>query len=330
MSDLQKKLKNMGYDPGKIDGKFGPKTKRALSEFQKQHGLKPTGNFDKNTANKLSEAVRKNNEMRKLFKEKFPNKTLPKADYSLPKEKVLAQLRNAKYGKLNKLGFNSKKLIDALKNDGLSRKEVAHLLSRASIENPSGSHFLRCNYAKACGLVQMKLGARKEAYKTSSLIRQKYGSFKRFNDAFMGKYGRQEAALAQFRASHAYSQRLRQLVPAVRGDFNRENAAYNYGPSRVRAQSKSRNSVRRYVQNKSASPRIIGIRETRNYVIDTGKNRRVFLNSGNVRQLKRVGGRSTRQLWSGFLSGFNSVYNPSNQATTNTITEWLNGIYANR
>lgn len=43
VTDMQQKLKDAGFDPGPIDGKFGPKTKAAVEGFQKVRGLKTDG-----------------------------------------------------------------------------------------------------------------------------------------------------------------------------------------------------------------------------------------------------------------------------------------------
>src|ERR1044071_8628804 len=40
---LQNKLKELGFDPGAIDGKFGAGTKKALMKFQKSQGLTQDG-----------------------------------------------------------------------------------------------------------------------------------------------------------------------------------------------------------------------------------------------------------------------------------------------
>ena len=41
--DIQRALKNAGFDIGTIDGKIGPKTKKAIEDFQKSKGLKADG-----------------------------------------------------------------------------------------------------------------------------------------------------------------------------------------------------------------------------------------------------------------------------------------------
>jgi len=54
---VQEALKKAGYDPGPIDGKFGPLTSRALREFQKDVGLPVTGKIDEKTWELLKEYV---------------------------------------------------------------------------------------------------------------------------------------------------------------------------------------------------------------------------------------------------------------------------------
>jgi hypothetical protein len=43
---IQKLLKQFGFDPGPVDGQWGPKTRRALTDFQASAGLPPTGEPD--------------------------------------------------------------------------------------------------------------------------------------------------------------------------------------------------------------------------------------------------------------------------------------------
>lgn len=57
--DLQSRLKNLGYDPGKIDGWFGEKTEAAVIAFQKESGLTPDGKVGALTREALHAARKK-------------------------------------------------------------------------------------------------------------------------------------------------------------------------------------------------------------------------------------------------------------------------------
>jgi peptidoglycan hydrolase-like protein with peptidoglycan-binding domain len=46
---VQEALKNAGYYTGALDGKIGSKTKEAIAQFQKDHGLKSDGIIGRNT-----------------------------------------------------------------------------------------------------------------------------------------------------------------------------------------------------------------------------------------------------------------------------------------
>lgn len=46
---VQRKLLALGYDPGGLDGVFGPGSRRALIRFKRDHGLPPTGIVDDET-----------------------------------------------------------------------------------------------------------------------------------------------------------------------------------------------------------------------------------------------------------------------------------------
>ena len=47
--DIQKALKAAGFYTGALDGKIGPRTKKALLDFQKAKGLKTDGKVGPNT-----------------------------------------------------------------------------------------------------------------------------------------------------------------------------------------------------------------------------------------------------------------------------------------
>jgi peptidoglycan hydrolase-like protein with peptidoglycan-binding domain len=51
---IQQALKNAGFYSGKIDGTIGPKTKKAIEEFQAQNGLKADGKVGARTWKALS------------------------------------------------------------------------------------------------------------------------------------------------------------------------------------------------------------------------------------------------------------------------------------
>lgn len=51
--DVQKRLNDLGYNPGPIDGKFGKKTADAIKKFQEENNLAPTGTINNETVLKL-------------------------------------------------------------------------------------------------------------------------------------------------------------------------------------------------------------------------------------------------------------------------------------
>ena len=51
---VQQALKNAGFYSGKVDGNIGPKTKKAIEEFQSQNGLKADGKVGPRTWKALS------------------------------------------------------------------------------------------------------------------------------------------------------------------------------------------------------------------------------------------------------------------------------------
>ena len=50
---VQQSLNDQGYDAGKVDGKWGPKTAAALKKFQGDHGLQANGQIDAQTITAL-------------------------------------------------------------------------------------------------------------------------------------------------------------------------------------------------------------------------------------------------------------------------------------
>lgn len=50
---VQQKLKDAGYDVGKVDGKWGPRSNAALQKFQEAQGIQSTGQLDQQTLSAL-------------------------------------------------------------------------------------------------------------------------------------------------------------------------------------------------------------------------------------------------------------------------------------
>jgi peptidoglycan hydrolase-like protein with peptidoglycan-binding domain len=54
MREAQARLNALGYDVGTPDGSAGPRTAKALREFQKSQGIPATGRLDTATQDALS------------------------------------------------------------------------------------------------------------------------------------------------------------------------------------------------------------------------------------------------------------------------------------
>ncbi len=52
---VQARLEALGYNPGLIDGRLGSRTVGAISAFQAENGLKPTGKLDRSTLTRLAD-----------------------------------------------------------------------------------------------------------------------------------------------------------------------------------------------------------------------------------------------------------------------------------
>jgi carboxyl-terminal processing protease len=57
VKNAQMILKGLGYDPGRMDGYFNSRTELSVKAFQRRHNLNPTGEIDKQTAEKLEAEV---------------------------------------------------------------------------------------------------------------------------------------------------------------------------------------------------------------------------------------------------------------------------------
>lgn len=54
---IQRKLQNAGYQPGEVDGIFGPRTSRAITQYQKKNGLPQSGYPDRHFLKDLYKRV---------------------------------------------------------------------------------------------------------------------------------------------------------------------------------------------------------------------------------------------------------------------------------
>jgi peptidoglycan hydrolase-like protein with peptidoglycan-binding domain len=61
--EIQQSLKNAGLYDGNVDGKIGPKTKKAIEAFQSQNGLKADGKVGRKTWKALSVYLNKSSEV---------------------------------------------------------------------------------------------------------------------------------------------------------------------------------------------------------------------------------------------------------------------------
>jgi g-D-glutamyl-meso-diaminopimelate peptidase len=55
--ERQTALKQLGYNPGELDGEFGPNTRNALQEFQRDGGLTPDGIWGPKTESAMRHAL---------------------------------------------------------------------------------------------------------------------------------------------------------------------------------------------------------------------------------------------------------------------------------
>jgi peptidoglycan hydrolase-like protein with peptidoglycan-binding domain len=51
--EVQQALYRLGYDPGPVDGIFGPLTRAAIHRFQQDIGAEPTGSLTADQATRL-------------------------------------------------------------------------------------------------------------------------------------------------------------------------------------------------------------------------------------------------------------------------------------
>ncbi len=60
MYQVQRDLKSLGYDPGPVDGRIGPRTRRAIETFQRDRGLQSDGKVSRSLASALQAEIQEN------------------------------------------------------------------------------------------------------------------------------------------------------------------------------------------------------------------------------------------------------------------------------
>jgi len=86
---IQRKLKDQGYNPGPLDGIWGQKTEEAVKGFQRDNGLAPTGEIDQATKAQLD------------LETPVSRKTLPEATRSEPADRLTTAGTRQKVGYIN-------------------------------------------------------------------------------------------------------------------------------------------------------------------------------------------------------------------------------------
>lgn len=96
---LQQRLQQRGFDPGAINGQFGPSTESALKEFQQSVGLQADGVAGPNTIAALQMPSVPSNVTAEIVRQMFPNTPALNIRFHLPF--VLEGLRNAQLTEKN-------------------------------------------------------------------------------------------------------------------------------------------------------------------------------------------------------------------------------------
>ena len=85
VEDLQRRLKAAGYDPGEIDGEYGPNTESAVKALQKDAGIEVDGEFGPNSLKAL-EALEVDDEPEEPEKPIKPEKPVEPSEPEKPEE----------------------------------------------------------------------------------------------------------------------------------------------------------------------------------------------------------------------------------------------------
>ncbi len=119
---LQGALKELGFHSGKVDGKFGPATKKSVSSFQKKNKLTATGIADAQMQHLLFEGKPLNSRGKKTQVKTLAvsAEVLRPGDKGIPVENLQKRLKELGYhtGKIDgKYGRNTEKSVRAFQKD---------------------------------------------------------------------------------------------------------------------------------------------------------------------------------------------------------------------
>lgn len=166
---LQQQLKELGYDVGKVDSKFGEKTEAALKKFQEANGIKPDGVLGVKTREKLTAATKAAND--KVLEDAVnsaANKVSPDAS------KAAAQAAADKNKALETYGDKAK---PAPKNRLEEQQEAAkNLLSQLAEDGKVAAIVLNPIFAPAALAIATKAQANAVVRYETEVPQKEYGT----------------------------------------------------------------------------------------------------------------------------------------------------------
>ncbi len=179
---IQKKLNDLGYNAGAVDGDIGKGTERAIRKFQVQHGVAPTGNLDSATYNILisDDAEDFPDPRQSIPASEIESITSDKGDFEVMK-KALAKIESGPHGysvyKFN-IKYTDKDRIPKGKKVGDIKYKAGDLLYGGS-----GGHYLGKYQMGEDALSDVGVGytkAKREAFLKDPVAQDK--AFKKFTE----------------------------------------------------------------------------------------------------------------------------------------------------
>jgi hypothetical protein len=111
----QKRLQELGYTPGQLDGVWGEKTERAVKEFQRDNNLLVTGDLDEQTKEKMS--LKKDMDKKSIASQKYEEKAWKQVNL-LDKESIkifLYKFPSGAHSEEAKFGLQLQEEIEKIK-----------------------------------------------------------------------------------------------------------------------------------------------------------------------------------------------------------------------